>query len=157
MKRSGIELRPVRVDEVARDVLALVRGNAIAQGITLDLSLPPGLPEVRADRVQLSQVLLNLVVNAMEAVCAQSVRERRVRIQARRDDGRVEVAVVDSGTGIPAEMMPRLFDAFVTTKQAGLGIGLALSRAIVQAHGGELLAENNAGGGATFRFTLQAC
>ena len=158
MKRSGIELRPVRVEEVARDVLALVRGNAIAQDITVDLSLPPDLPQVRADRVQLSQVLLNLVVNAMEAVCAPGVGERRVRIQARHDGrARVEVAVVDSGTGIPAELMARLFDAFVTTKQAGLGIGLALSRTIVQAHGGELQAENNAGAGATFRFTLEAC
>ena len=158
MKRSGIELHPLRVEEVARDVLAMVRGNAIAQGIAVDLSLPPDLPRVRADRVQLSQVLLNLVVNAMEAVCAPGVGERRVRIQARRNgSGRVELAVVDSGTGIPAELMPRLFDACVTTKQAGLGIGLALSRAIVQAHGGELLAENNAGAGATFRFTLEAC
>jgi two-component system sensor kinase FixL len=94
----------------------------------------------------------------MEAVCAPGVGERRVRIQASRNgSGRVEVAVVDSGTGIPAELMARLFDAFVTTKQAGLGIGLALSRTIVQTHGGELQAENNAGAGATFRFTLEAC
>jgi two-component system sensor kinase FixL len=158
MKRSGIELHPLRVEEVARDVLAMVRGNAIAQGITFELSLPPNLPQVRADRVQLSQVLLNLVVNAMEAVCAQGVGERKVRIQAKHHGtGPVEIAVVDSGTGIPADMAPRLFDAFVTTKQAGLGIGLALSRAIVQAHGGELRAENNAGAGATFRFTLEPC
>ena len=157
MKRSRSELHPLRVEEVLRDVLAMVRGNAIAQGITVDLSLPPDLPPVRADRVQLSQVLLNLVVNAMEAVCAQGAGERKVRIQAKHDvSGQVEIAVVDSGTGIPAEMMPRLFDAFVTTKQAGLGIGLALSRAIVQAHGGELRAENNGAGGATFRFTLRA-
>jgi C4-dicarboxylate-specific signal transduction histidine kinase len=136
----------------------MVRGNAIAQGISVELSLPPDLPQVRADRVQLSQVLLNLVVNAMEAVCAPGAGERKVRIQARHGvAGQVELAVVDSGGGIPAEMMPRLFDAFVTTKQAGLGIGLALSRAIVQAHGGELRAENNAGAGATFRFTLEAC
>ena len=158
MKRSGMELHPLRVEDAARDVLAMVRGNAIAQGIAVDLALPADLPPVRADRVQLSQVLLNLVVNAMEAVCAPGVGERRVRIQAKHDGGgRVEVAVVDSGTGIPAAMMPRLFDAFVTTKQAGLGIGLALSRTIVQAHGGELQAQNNAGAGATVRFTLEAC
>jgi signal transduction histidine kinase len=157
MKRNASEFRPTSLDAVAGDVVALVQRDAVTQGISLELSLPRTLPPVRADRVQLAQVLLNLVVNAMESVSAQSASRRKVRIEARHDgDGRVEVAVVDTGSGIPDDMLPRLFDAFVTTKQVGMGIGLALSRAIIQAHGGDLRAENNRGEGATFRFTLAA-
>jgi signal transduction histidine kinase len=157
MKHSRSELRPTSLGAVASDVVALVQREALDQGITLDLSVPETLPPVRADRVQLTQVLLNLVVNAMDSVSAQRARERKVRIEARRcGNGQVELAVVDTGTGIPDDLMPRLFDAFVTTKQAGLGIGLALSRAIIQAHGGDLQAENNRGNGATLRFTLAA-
>jgi signal transduction histidine kinase len=155
MKRSASELQATSLGAVAADVLALVRADALKQGITLELSLAEGMPQVRADRVQLSQVLLNLVINAMESVSARRQGERKVRIEARYDGGgQVEVAVVDSGSGIAEDIHPRLFHAFVTSKQAGLGIGLALSRSIVQSHGGELRAENNAGGGATFRFSL---
>jgi signal transduction histidine kinase len=155
MKHSRSDFQPTSLGAVAGDVVALMQKDAVAQRITLDVSVPEGLPPVRADRVQLAQVLVNLVVNAMESVAAESVRERKIRIEARqRENGQVEIAVVDSGTGIPHDMLPRLFDAFVTTKQAGLGIGLALSRAIIQAHGGELRAENNPGHGATLRFSL---
>jgi two-component system sensor kinase FixL len=157
MKRSPSELEPTSFAALARDVVALVQADAVKQGIALELAVPDALPAVRADRVQISQVLFNLLVNAIQSVAAAGGAERKVRLEAREDGrDRVEVAVVDSGTGIAADLLPRLFDAFVTTKQAGLGIGLALSRAIVQAHGGELRAENNARGGATFRFTLQA-
>ena len=156
MKRSRSELQSVSLDEVARDVLALVQRDAAKQGITLQLSFAKAIPPVRADRVLISQVLLNLVINAMDAVTAGGAGERKVEIQARHDAEQVEVAVVDSGAGIPREMLPHLFDAFVTTKQAGLGIGLALSRSIVRAHGGDLRAENNPGGGAALRFTLAA-
>lgn len=156
MKSSASELRATALDGVVADVLALVQVDAVKLGVTLEHSLPPGMPQVRADRVQLSQVLLNLVRNAMDAVSAQRSSERRVRIEARLEASQVEVAVIDSGTGIPEDLLPNLFDAFVTTKQAGLGIGLALSRSIVQAHGGHLRAQNNPGSGATFRFTLPA-
>jgi signal transduction histidine kinase len=157
LKRSRSELQAVSVDAVARDVLALVQRDAANQGITLELSIPQDLPPIRADRVQISQVLLNLVVNAMDAVgAADRAGERKVGIRATHGRGQVEIAVTDSGAGIPQEMLPRLFDAFVTTKQAGLGIGLALSRSIVQAHGGDLHAESTPGGGATLRFTLAA-
>jgi signal transduction histidine kinase len=157
MKRGSIELREVSIAAITRDVLALVRADAIKRGVTLEASVPDAMPEVRADRVQLSQVLLNLVVNAMDAVAARAAPERRVRIEARRgDDHVVEIAVVDSGTGIPGELLPRIFDSFVTTKPAGLGIGLAVSKAIMEAHGGALRCENNPDRGATFRFTLRA-
>ncbi|MFL6567460.1 MAG: sensor histidine kinase [Burkholderiales bacterium] len=157
MNRSRIEFRDVSVTAVARDVLALLRTDAIQRGVTVESFVPEAIPLVRADRVQVSQVLLNLVVNAMDSVLAQSARERRVSIEARRgSDDLVEVAVVDSGTGIPGHILPRVFEAFVTSKATGLGIGLAVSRAIVQSHGGELRAENNPDGGATFKFTLHA-
>jgi signal transduction histidine kinase len=154
MKRSRIELQEVSIAAVARDVLALVRVDAIRRGVALETAVPETM--VRADRVQLSQVLLNLVVNAMDAVSAQTMRERRVRIEARPGDHDVvEIAVVDSGAGIPGELLPRIFDSFVTTKPAGLGIGLAVSKAIIEAHGGTVSGENNPGRGATFRFTLR--
>jgi signal transduction histidine kinase len=155
MKRSDSELQATSLGAVASDVLSLVKTDAVKRGITLELSLPESIPLVRADRVQLSQVLLNLVLNAMDSVSADALRERKVTIEVRHSGGaHVEVAVVDSGTGIPDHVFPRLFQAFTTTKHEGMGLGLALSRTIVQAHGGDLRAENNAGRGATFRFRL---
>jgi two-component system sensor kinase FixL len=154
VKRSEIQFQGVSLAAVARDVLVLLRADAIQRGVTLEASVADAIPEVRADRVQLSQVLLNLVVNAMDAVCAESARERRVMVQAKRGRAHVEVAVADSGPGIPGDIVHRIFDSFVTTKPTGLGVGLAVSKAIVEAHGGQLWAENNPGNGATFKFTL---
>ena len=156
LKRKGAELADVQLDAVVREVCAVVRPEATRRQIVLESALPEDLPLVRADRVQLSQVLLNLVLNAMDSVAEARVPDRKLSIAAKRDGAAIEVAVADSGLGIPAELMPRIFDAFVTTKPAGLGIGLAVSRTIIQAHGGHLWAENNEHGGATFRFTLQA-
>ncbi len=152
-----VEPAAVSLPEIAKEVFALVRTDALDRGINLELSLAADLPLVYGDRVQLSQVLLNLVVNAVDAVSAPSNRERRIRLQAWKGDADlVEVSVSDSGSGIPAELLPRIFDAFVTTKPKGLGIGLSVVRSIVERLGGQLRAENNAGGGATFRFTLPA-
>ena len=157
LTRSRLEVDDVSVAAIARDVLALVRTDAIKRGVSVEASIPDSIPPLRADRVQLLQLLLNLVINAMDAVSAKEARERRVRIEARRaSDDRVEIAVVDWGTGVAVEVLPRVFDAFVTTKPTGLGIGLAVSRAIVEGHGGQISVENNPGGGATFRFTLAA-
>jgi signal transduction histidine kinase len=156
IKGESFELRSVSLAEIVKDVLALLRTDAMRHAVALESSLPDSLPPVRGDRVQLSQVLVNLLVNALEAALSAPPGRRRVTIAARpTDEGAVEVAVVDSGSGIPADMLARVFEAFVTTKSSGLGIGLAVSRAIVEAHGGRLWAQNNAGSGATFRFTLQ--
>jgi C4-dicarboxylate-specific signal transduction histidine kinase len=153
LKRNSLELHDVPLQPLAREVLALVHADAAARRVTLDLAVPEDLPPVAADRVQLSQVLLNLLVNGIDAV-SESAR-RRVAIEARCADGRtVEVAVADSGHGIAADILPRVFDPFVTTKAKGLGIGLAVSRTIIEAHGGRLWAQNNSDTGATFRFTL---
>jgi two-component system sensor kinase FixL len=148
----------VSIQAIAKEVFALVRTDAIDRRISLETSLPDDVPPVRADRVQLSQVLLNLVMNAFDAVSAAADRgQHRIRVAARNIPGhRVEVAVADSGSGIAADLLPRVFDAFVTTKPAGLGIGLSVARDIVERHEGRLWAENNPEGGATFRFTLPA-
>lgn len=144
----------VSLQGIAKEVFALVRTDAIDRHVNLEASLPEDIPPVRGDRVQLSQVLLNLVVNAFDAMSMTSKRERRIRVHLRNGRGEVEVAVADSGTGIDADLLPKVFDAFVTTKTTGLGIGLSVARAIVERHGGRLWAENNPEGGATFRFTL---
>jgi two-component system sensor kinase FixL len=115
----------------------------------------PGLPAVMGDPVQLQQVLLNLVLNAMDAVEDAPIERRKVTVHAQRNGVReVEVAVSDSGHGIAPEKLERLFEPFFTTKPNGMGIGLSISQTIIQAHGGRIWAENNAGAGATFRFAL---
>jgi len=155
LKRQALELHDVSLGTLAREVLELVRGDALAHRVTLECAVPDSLPAVAADRVQVSQVLLNLLVNGIDAASSARGSERRVAIQARRADARtVEVAVADSGDGIAPELLPKVFDPFVTTKAKGMGIGLAVSRTIVEAHGGRLWAQNNDRAGATFRFTL---
>ncbi|HET7362778.1 MAG TPA: ATP-binding protein [Burkholderiales bacterium] len=153
LKRNSLELHQVPLQPLAQEVLALVRADAAARRVTLDCAVPESLPPVVADRVQLSQVLLNLIVNGIDAVSESS--KRRVAIEARRADERtVEIAVADSGHGIAPDMLAKVFEPFVTTKAKGMGIGLAVSRTIIEAHGGRLWAQNNAQAGATFRFTL---
>ena len=153
------DLQPdlVSLQAIAKEVMALVRTDAIERRISIDADLPDDVPQVRGDRVQLSQVLLNLVVNALDAVSARAESVHRIRVSARNIAGnRIEVAVADSGNGIAAALLPRIFEPFVTTKPSGLGIGLSVAHDIVVRHGGRLWAENNPEGGATFRFTLPA-
>ena len=155
LKRKSLELHAVPLQSLIQDVLALVRSDAAARHVTLDCALPDELPPVAADRVQVSQVLLNLLVNGIDAVADAKEPARRVAVRARRADERtVEITVADSGHGIAPDLLPRVFEPFVTTKAKGLGIGLAVSRTIIEAHGGRLWAQNNERSGATFRFTL---
>jgi signal transduction histidine kinase len=120
-------------------------------GLTLDLAA--GLPPVRADRVELQQVLLNLVMNGLDAM--RDLEPQQLRVATRLDDaGQLEISISDRGTGIPEDRLPRIFDAFYTTKHHGLGMGLSIARSLVEAHGGRLWARNNAEGGATFTLTL---
>ena len=119
------------------------------------MNVPDELPDVRGDRVHIQQVLLNLILNGMDALHEGSRPQRQVEVTARRDGTRaIEIAVTDCGHGIPEDRLAQIFDPFFTTKANGMGVGLPISRTIVEAHGGELWAENNYGGGATFRFTL---
>ena len=158
LQRHTLETRRLDVSSLVRDVAAFVRVDAASRHVKLDVDVPGGLPEVRGDRVHLQQVLLNLILNGMDALNGARLEDRRVSVTARPDAARgaqtVEIAVDDAGPGIPADVIAQIFDPFFTTKPNGMGMGLAISRTIVEAHGGRLWAENRNGGGAAFRFTL---
>lgn len=156
-KNSEPQRVAVNLNELVSEVLSLVANEARRKHITLQTELADDLPSVLGDRVQLQQVLLNLVMNGMEAMngIEQRTLELSVKID-RADSGEVIVAVTDRGTGIKPHELDRVFKAFHTTKSASLGMGLAICRSIVEAHGGRLWAESNIGPGATFKFTLPA-
>jgi PAS domain S-box-containing protein len=154
LKQGRINMEVVNINELAQDVVALVRADATIKHVAIDLTVPRSLPPVHADRVQVSQVLLNLIMNAIEAVTAQTSAQRRVSVEAHVGaDGCCEISVTDTGPGIPPDQLDRIFEPFVTHKPNGMGIGLSISRSIVEAHGGKLWAENGARG-ATFHFTV---
>ena len=155
LKRRSIELQPVGLNRLVDEVVSLVRSDAIGRDVQLGTDIPANLAPVRGDRVHLQQVLFNLIMNGMDAMDHAQNDERRVMIRARlAGDYMVEVAVIDSGPGIPPETISRVFEPFFTTKASGMGLGLAISRTIIEAHAGRIWAENNATRGATFTFAL---
>jgi len=155
LKRRSIELRALAVGDLLASCAALTHADASARRVKLEFEAEPALPSVKGDPVHLQQVLLNLVLNAMDAAEGEPAERRRVSVRARRDGGRsIEVAVSDSGHGMTPESLALVFEPFYTTKANGMGIGLPISRTIIEAHGGRIWAESNAGRGATFRFTL---
>ena len=148
---------PVNLYELANEVLSLVGDEAQRKRITLQAELANDLPSVLGDHVQLQQVLLNLVMNGMEAMTGTEGRSLELTVKIdRAENGEVVVAVTDRGTGINPQELDRVFKAFHTTKSASLGMGLAICRSIIEAHGGRLWAEPNIGPGTTFKFTLPA-
>jgi PAS domain S-box-containing protein len=155
LRRQDVEMKALDVPQMLDDVAALLRPDAAARHIALEIDVPPDLPQLKGDRVQLQQVLLNLILNGMDALGTTVGNGRKVAVTARRE-GRdlLAFSVADTGTGISAAQIDRVFDPFFTTKTTGIGMGLSISRSIVEAHGGRLWAENNAQCGATFRFTL---
>jgi PAS domain S-box-containing protein len=157
VKRQAPRKLLLNINQKVRDTLALTEQEVRSQGIVLELDLADGLPEVAGDRVQLQQVLLNLLVNAIEAMSGVVDRPRVLTIVSRRDGAdAVVVEVRDSGSGLDAERAERLFEAFYTTKSEGIGIGLSISRSIVEAHGGRLSAAPNSPRGAVFTLWLPA-
>ncbi len=155
LKRGELRQEPFDANELMHDVLKLVRGDILNAGVALAVDLAPVLPTLHGDRVQLQQVLLNLIVNGCEAMLTVEPRQRRLRVSTLLAAGQgVRVGVSDHGTGIPAQDLERVFEPFFTTKPQGLGLGLSMCRRIIGAHGGRLWAEHNPNGGATFFFTL---
>ena len=140
---------------VIGDVGLLVHSDAIVRGVRVTLKISPELPPVHGDRVQVQQVILNLLLNAFDALESRSTHDRVVVVSAALDDAEmIRVAVRDRGPGLAAEKLEKLFTPFFTSKREGLGLGLSISRSIVQMHGGRIWAENNEDQGATFYFTL---
>ena len=160
VKKSPLDKARLHLRDVVSAVLGLVRSEAAARRVTVQAQIPEELPLAFGDRVQLQQVLLNLVINGMDAMNSVEEQKRLLLISGRRDayDGWAAstISVKDFGIGLKAEEMERLFDAFYTTKPQGMGMGLAISRSIIEEHGGRLWAEPNKGPGATFLFSLPA-
>ena len=143
------------VSALLLEVLALVQHDVQRQGVALQTHLAPELPPVWGDRIQVQQVVLNLLVNALDALRGVAAGGRALQVRAERHAAQgVRVTVADTGVGLPAASLAQLFNAFYTTKPAGMGLGLAISRRIIEAHGGQLWAEPHVGPGATFHFTL---
>jgi hypothetical protein len=132
-----------------------MHGELRTKGVALHTDFATRLPPVLGDRVQLQQVVLNLIMNGIEAMSSVQGRARQLMIRTQEaEDDQVVVAVQDSGTGLDPKIAEQIFDAFYTTKNEGMGMGLSISRSIVQDHGGRLWATTNEGAGATFQFTL---
>lgn len=144
----------LKIEEAIREVLALTHGEVVKRGVSLQTTLADGLPPIQGDRVQLQQVIINLIINAIEAMSGVGEGSRALRISAEpAESDSVLVSVQDSGPGL-VEGFDRLFDAFYTTKPGGMGLGLSICRSIIEANGGRIWASDNVGPGATFQFTL---
>jgi C4-dicarboxylate-specific signal transduction histidine kinase len=154
-RNAPVVFEPLDVNEMIESVLLIVQPELSRQGIALDVYLQPDQPSITGDRVQLQQVLLNLVSNAADAINTSETRQRRVTVVSAMDtSGEVCVTVEDAGAGIAPEHRDLIFNPFFTTKQDGIGMGLAICRSIIDAHGGRLWPEPRMPMGTQFRFTL---
>ncbi len=155
LRKGDIKQEPLDLNEAIREVTTLARNEAMLREVAVELDLAEDLPLVSGDRVQLQQVVLNLVMNACEAMGGTDAGARELTVETRRSaPGVVQVSIRDSGPGIDEGSSERIFEPFVTTKSGGMGMGLSISRSIVEAHGGELGASSNPDRGATFAFSL---
>ncbi len=154
-KKTDIEKAPLNVNDVVREVVALVQRELTSHRVSLRMELAPALAMILGDRVQLQQVIINLVMNGIEAMQAVADRPRELVIRSDHDEKQqVLVSVTDCGVGISAENADQLFNAFFTTKASGMGMGLSICRSIMEAHGGRLWTTANVPHGATFQFIL---
>jgi signal transduction histidine kinase len=155
VKKSSTEKAGLDLNEAIQEVVVLVQSEIQKSEVTLQMELAIDLPQILGNRVQLQQVILNLVMNGIEAMSAVTDRSRDLLIRScKYESDKVLVAAQDSGIGIDSQNLEKIFDAFYTTKSQGMGMGLAISRSIVESHGGRLWAVPNIGPGATFQFTL---
>jgi PAS domain S-box-containing protein len=156
-RKAPLSMEMLEVNSMIESVIVLTRGELQRQGIALSTDLHPGAGAVVGDRIQLQQVVLNLILNAAEAMALTEGGQRQLHLRTeRRDDGKILVAVADSGGGVDPLKGDQIFDAFFTTKQAGLGMGLSICRSIVEAHGGTLWVAPNEPSGSVFSFTLKS-
>ena len=155
VSRGESEKRVESLSKLIEEAGALGLAGAREQNVQLRFNLDPQADLVLADRVQIQQVLVNLFRNALEAM-AESPRRELIATNSRIADDMIEIEVSDTGSGFQDDVKPNLFQTFFTTKETGMGVGLSISRSIIEAHGGRMWAESNAAGGATFRFTLPA-
>jgi signal transduction histidine kinase len=151
-KKSFPQREAVDVNELIREISLLLKNDIRRNSVTVQLELAENLPEIAGDRVQLEQVLMNLMLNAIEAM-HDAKGDLTITSQS-TDDGHLSISVSDTGVGIPADKIDQIFDTFFTTKPQGTGMGLAISRSIVESHGGRLWATSNSERGSTFQFTL---
>jgi signal transduction histidine kinase len=155
LKKEEPHYRPVHMNNVIQEILTFIRSDSVLEGLSIETELAPELPAVAGDRVQLQQVLLNLMLNAVDAMNKTRPDLRKLVIQTENEEERgVKISVRDFGAGIDEAQRDKLFEPFYTTKAAGMGMGLAICQRIIHAHGGSIQAENNPDGGATFYFTL---
>ncbi|HEY4763159.1 MAG TPA: ATP-binding protein, partial [Candidatus Sulfotelmatobacter sp.] len=150
-KKSSSQRELVDVNQIIHEMLTLLKGEADRCSVAMRTELATELPKVRAERVQLQQVFMNLMLNAIEAMQDEG---GDLTVKSQLQDSQLRLSVSDTGVGLPTEKMEQIFSAFFTTKSQGSGMGLAISRSIVESHGGRLWATANDGRGATFHFTL---
>lgn len=153
-KKGETHMQPLDANELVREVLGIAHGDLMTRAVEVQPELTPGLPLIEGDRVQLEQVMLNLVMNACDAMGAARADGRRLSIRSRVADGSVQISFGDRGTGFRAEDYEKLFQPFYTTKPHGLGLGLSISRSIIASHGGRLWGSSRPGEGATFHMSI---
>ena len=155
LSKRELQMESIDLNEIIRTALTLTRADASRRSVAIRTSLDNELPRASGDPVHLQQVVLNLILNAMDSMMEVPANERQLDVATRRHDARsVEVVVIDSGAGIENERLPKVFDSFYSTKRDGMGLGLSIARAIVQTHGGSIWVDNNTSRGAIFRFTI---
>jgi PAS domain S-box-containing protein len=155
IRKAPLRKDPLEINGAVREVIELTRGEAVKNGVLVQAELANDLPQIQGDRVQLQQVILNLIINAVQAMSTMGGGARELLISTgKAESGGVLVAVRDSGPGLAPANLAHVFDAFYTTKPNGMGLGLSICRSIIEAHGGRLWASANTGQGATFQFTL---
>jgi signal transduction histidine kinase len=154
-KKGALQRERVDVNELIREMIVLMRSEANRYSVSIRTELAPDLPKVMADRIQLQQVFMNLMLNGVDAM-KETTGGGELTIMSEADGGQLLISVSDTGVGLPAEQADQIFRAFFTTKDNGTGMGLPISRSIIESHGGRLWAAGASGRGATFQFTLPA-
>jgi C4-dicarboxylate-specific signal transduction histidine kinase len=157
VKREEVDRSPIILNNVLKDVLEIFHTESVFRNVQVETELDGSLPPVLGDKVQLEQVVLNLIVNAADAMSQNPLERRKIILCTGVKDDRIRVTVRDFGPGIDKVNLEQLFEPFFTTKKAGLGIGLSVCHTIVEAYGGRIWAENNPDGGATFVIELPIC